>query len=133
MNKGAWLFAVFAGGYILFELSMLHRLGYRMEADHILEQMISAEETARLCGEPTISQQDQFQEKFDRLLVRYRREQEARDNGVTDSASPPSADNLERRVRAIREATKKQIETKGCKSKQAATWLRRYTIYAGKK
>lgn len=132
MNKGAWLFALFAGGYILFEISMLHRLGYRMEADHILQQMVAAEETIKRCAHPTASQQAQFQKKLDRLLVRYRKERAQADASAEADAQPRPADTPERQVRAIRKATAEQIAKEGCDSAQAVTSLRRYPIYAGR-
>ncbi len=74
MNKGAWVFLIAAGGYILFELSLLQRFGYRMETDHILEKMVSADEAARRCGGVTRSQEKAYQAKFNRLTQRITRE-----------------------------------------------------------
>lgn len=129
MNKGGWLFVLIAGGYILFEISMLHKLGYRMEVDHILEQMISAQHAVARCGNPTSSQQKKFARRMATLETRASREL---------AESDPALDNgqiaalLAAQVSEIQQSVDASIASLGCDSPELAPLFRRYTIYAGK-
>lgn len=161
MNKGAWLFLIAAGGYILFELSLLHRFGYRMESDHILGKMISADEAARRCDGVTQSQENTFQVKFDRLAQRIAREladstevdpveasrvpagthsdsipELSLTTGLDQGSDNPNAATAEEAIESQalnhRETIRALVATEGCDSKTMRTWRRQYTVYAGK-
>ena len=128
MNKAGLVFVVIAGGYILFELSMLHRLGYRMEADYILQQMVSAQEAMRRCGGATGSPAKAFDEKLERLIQRA--EREAR-QVEPDPGAAAAAAAVESRVAAIRAELAALVAREGCDSPELATWVTRYRIYGG--
>ncbi len=128
MNKAGLVFAVIAGGYILFELSMLHRLGYRMEADYILRQMVSAQEAMRLCGDASGSDPEAFGRKLDLLIGRAVRE--AREV-EPDPGEEGAAAAVGERIAGIRAELAEQVAREGCDSGEVATWITRYGIYGG--
>jgi hypothetical protein len=129
VNKAGLLFVAIAGGYVLFELSMLHRLGYRMEADHILEQMASAAEATALCATSSRKQRDAYNVRFDRLLQRALRERADRD---PQAAPEQLLAQVEAELEDYRATVGELVRDGGCESEALSTLLRRYTIYAGR-
>jgi hypothetical protein len=129
VNRAGLLFVVIAGGYVLFELSMLHRLGYRMEADHILEQMASSAEAAALCGAPSERQSDTYRVRFDRLVQRSLRE---RGEQAPQAQREQLTAGLEAELAQIRARVAELVAESGCDSEAVSTLLRRFTIYAGR-
>lgn len=129
MNKAGVLFVVIVLGYILFELSMLHRLGYRMEADYILEQMVPSAEAAALCGVPSARQQDAFAVKLERVVRRA-----VKERGEADPRANPGnhAAEVEAQLAALRAGVTALVDAEGCDGESVSTLLRRYTIYAGR-
>ena len=135
MNKGAWLFALFVGGYVLFEVTMLHRFAYRMEADHILQQMLSAEEAMKQCGEPSARQSNRFSARLEGLLQRAERERRDALADVSSDGEPgvtPAAGALQDTVAKLRSDAEARVRSEGCDSDASVTDLRRYLIYAGR-
>jgi hypothetical protein len=131
MNKGGVLFVLLAGGYIVFELSMLHRLGYRMEVDYILDQMVSSEQAVKHCGQANADQRITFRKKLDRLIQRGIREQQEA-AGNHPAADTRVVESVDARILAIRNRMDSVVAEQGCQSKIMTTWQRRYTIYAGR-
>lgn len=129
MNKGGWLFVLIAGGYLIFEVSMLQRLGYRMEVNHILEKMVSAQQAMRQCGEATPAQKSKFAKRLDQLETRASRE---------SAESDPSLDAgqltalFATQVEVMQRSAEASVLAQGCDSPAVATLLRRYAIYAGR-
>jgi len=129
MNKGGWLFVLIAGGYLVFEVSMLQRLGYRMEVEHILEKMVSARQAMVRCGDATLSQQRQFARRLDLLETRASREWAEKDPALD---AGQIAALFTGQVEAMQQSADVSVLEQGCDSQAVATLLKRYVIYAGK-
>lgn len=129
MNKGGWLFVIIVGGYIAFEISMLNRLGYRMEVDHVLDQMVSAQHAVARCGNATSSQKKKFARRLATLETRATRELAESDPSL-DSAQIAAV--IAGQMSEIQQSVDASIASLGCDSPEVETLFRRYTIYAGK-
>lgn len=129
MTKGGLLFVIIVGGYILFELSLLHKLGYRTEVDHILGQMVPAQEAVNRCGQASAAQQEKFARRMATLQTRAVRELEKAEPGLGEEQATAQ---FAAQVRDIRRSAEAAIAEQGCNSPDVVTMLRRYTIYAGK-
>lgn len=127
MNKGGWLFVIIAGGYIAFELSMLNKLGYRMEVDHILERMVSAQHAMTRCSQATSTEQQNFSHRLERFMGRAKRELSEANPAMDDAQI---ATILDGQVSDIQQSTDVAIATLGCESPEVSTLVRRYAVYA---
>lgn len=130
MTKGGWLFVIIAGGYLIFEVSMLQRLGYRMEVEHILEKMVSAEQAMVHCGDATPSQKKQYAKRLALLETRATREM-AESNPALDAGQ--AAALFAGQVEAMQQLADASVLEQGCNSPAVATLLKRYAIYAGRR
>jgi hypothetical protein len=99
-----------------------------MEADYILQQMVSAQEAMRRCGGATGSPPDAFDEKLERLIQRAVREARQQE---PDPGAAAAAAAVESRVAAIRAELAALVAREGCDSPELATWVTRYRIYGG--
>lgn len=129
MNKGAWLFALFAGGYVVFELSMLHKMRHRMEVDHILHQMVSAEHAVVSCDGATGSQREKYGKRIASLKVRAARELAELQPELGEAEIVQFIDD---EIATIRQQVDAAISAQGCDGPEVAVYRKRFKIYAGR-
>jgi hypothetical protein len=100
-----------------------------------MQQMLSAEEAMKQCGEASARQSKRFSARLEGLLQRAERERLealADEAGNGEAAVTRAAEALQDRVDEIRTDAEARIRAEGCDSESSMTDLRRYLIYAGR-
>lgn len=129
MKTGGWLFALIVGAYVLFEVTLLHKLGYRMEVDHILHQMVSAEHAVRRCAEASDSQTRKYEKRLATLKTRAKREAKENNPGMKSAETDVF---LNRQITEIQTSVDAVISRQGCDGPDVDLMVRQFRIYAGK-
>ena len=127
MRIGPALAVIVVAGYVGFELHALDRLGYRMEAAHIVEQNAAAGRAFNLCGDAASESAPDFWRNLEAVSGRARREL-ADDH---PQATPARIQEMiHERMRSGEALADGVVAEKGCKDIEVWKLLRRFDNFA---
>jgi hypothetical protein len=125
----ATVFLVLAVGYFGFEISNLHRLGYRMEPAFILDEFAGAHYATLLCGEPAEEESRRFAANFAHVQRRAIADRQELVTGP-DGTDPSPGEWLEQQLAERREEVDVLFDTQGCAGPDMKRLLRLHEIRA---